>query len=282
MHKKKYYLPNNLILNGFDRCGSSAVARTLANHPEIELIMQPFNSSSLREKTYKLMTEESSTQEEIAFFSSLEKNTLDTSFITSHWHEKFSTVGEFSSSSLNIIKTTMNHFTAAWVNECFPKIEQWGIWREPVDILSSIVRNGFHETWYVDAVPQIFDTVKESDELFSVYGSFIEKIDSNVKLVAFVMAVKTYFYFRNIDKNKIIFYDTFIKDPNLAVSYLLEYFSLCSYDFMSSSALDLNVTGMPFELGNNYTNVLPLVDKDFINAVLETLEQFSPKGISKL
>ena len=42
--------PNNLILNGFDRCGSTAMARTLARHPEVEVLMQPFNSGSIRSK----------------------------------------------------------------------------------------------------------------------------------------------------------------------------------------------------------------------------------------
>ena len=60
---------NNLILNGFDRCGSSAIARVLSKHPDIELIFQPFNSGNIRRIMYQIMSEQNAKEEDYRFFS---------------------------------------------------------------------------------------------------------------------------------------------------------------------------------------------------------------------
>lgn len=268
--------PNNLILNGFDRCGSTAIARTLARHPEIEVIMQPFNSGSIRSKLYHLMNDELATPADIRFFKMLEAGQLDTSYIQSDWHRKHSTVGAFEPGKLHVLKTTLNHFSAAWVNERFPGIEQWGIWRDPMEMLASLIRNGFHEKWYNDSMPQLAQTVRQSELLRPVFAEFLDSLDNHVRLTGFVLAVRTFFYFSHISGMNVLQYERFVDNPNHCFAYLMEHFELAPFDFGCHSDCDLNVVGKVYEAGADHRDILPRVDRAFLSAVFSPLDEVAP------
>jgi len=264
-------LPNNFILNGFDRSGTSAISRVLATHPEIEIIMQPFNGGSIREKLYQVIDDGNASPDDIDFFSKLENDTLELSYIKSEWHKNYSSVPGFVKHKLHLIKTTQNHFTIDWVRRNFPRIEQWGVWRNPVDILASLVRNDFHVLWYAGAVPELKKTVESNRLLDKVFGNFSAALSSPVQEMAYIIAVRSWYYFFHIDPGKVIDYMEFSEAPNSALATVLQYFGLPPHDFSSSGDADLNIIGKDYRSGTSYHDCISGSDHDFCERMFQPL-----------
>lgn len=231
-----------VILNGFDRSGTSAISRLLGMHPRIELIMQPFNSGFIREKMYQILDENNQESKEHQFFADLSKNILNNDLIRSHWHQKYSSTGVYKKDHLHIIKTTINHFTQKWMVENYPEIEVWGIWREPKDILESIVRNEVYDKWYPKAIHEIAPTVLSEESLRPLFQPYVSGLNSRVKEIAFLIAVRSYFFFLHLTSGKIINYEEFKLDPNYLHVFLKTY-ELEMIDFSESAKTDLNIFG---------------------------------------
>lgn len=235
---------NNFILIGFDRSGTSAISRTLAKHPKVELVFRPFNSGPIRQKMFQILNESNVSEEDIHFFEELQNGVLYSEYIVSDWHKKFSTIqNSFKPGHLHTIITNLNHFSTKWVAERFPLIEQWAIWRDPLEILNSCMKNQFYGNWYGNALQQVFQSVKNDIELRAIFKSWIDKVEvgNTVLKTAFLIATLNYFLFKNIKKGKIIDYEVFRYDPNQSLFHLLKYFELEeSFDFTPFLNLDLN------------------------------------------
>lgn len=264
--------PNNFILNGFDRSGTSAISRTLASHPDIEIIMQPFNSGNIRQRLYQVLDDNNTTDSDYSFFKKLEQGTLETSYIRSDWHYNYSSVKEFVDKKLHLIKTTQNHLTIAWVKRHFPGIEHWGIWRDPMDILASLVRNNFHIQWYSGAVTELIETVKNNELLEPHFSKFIELLNNPIREMAFIIAVRSWFYFYYLESNKIIYYSEFAKNNTNALNPILHYFYLAAFDFNNSNKKDLNIIGQKYQAGTRYLDYIPKTDLESCAKIFRPLE----------
>jgi hypothetical protein len=263
---------NNLILNGFDRCGSSAISKVLAAHPQIELIFHPFNSGSIRRKMYQVMTDEIASDEDARFFAELEQGRFWRDYVVSPWFEKHSTVLDFVPGRLHVLKTTLNHLTIRWIRERFPAIEFWGIWRDPFDILASLVRNEFYGQWYLDALPQLAVTVRESGDFSPRFGECLESIgESEVKALAFLIAARSYFFFNYLEPEKLINYEVFKTDPNAELNKITRHFGLAGHSFEGESDKDHNVIGLGFEKGKTHRHLIGKSDGDFAAEVFDPL-----------
>lgn len=266
-------LPNNFILNGFDRCGSSAISRVLATHPDIEIIMQPFNSGSIREKLYQIIDDSNASSADIDFFSKLETGVLERSYIKSQWHNRHSSVPDFVAGKLHLIKTTQNHFTISWVRRQFPAIENWGIWRDPLEILASLLRNDFHTTWYTGTSTELAETVRRNELLAETFEKFTGRLTSPARQMAFNIATRSWYYFYHLEPQKTLFYDDFCKDCNLALSPVLEYFGLPSFTFETATTNDLNITGKQFSPDTSHLDCIPTEDRFFCEQLFSPLHE---------
>lgn len=263
---------NNLIINGFDRSGSSALVKTLASHPEIEIIFQPFNSGSIRRKMYQVLSDRIASPEDIRFFTALEQGRLWREYIISPWHEKHSTTQVFIPGKLHVLKTTINHLTIRWIHERFPGIEFWGIWRDPFDILASLVRNDFYGQWYADALPLVDKTLQDNTDFPSVFRDLLNGIVNNeIRALAFLIAVRSYFFFKYLDPQKLINYEVFKSNPNSELNKLTDYFDLEEGAFSSESDKDHNVIGHKYEKGENYRDLLNAAEVSFAHEVFSPL-----------
>lgn len=243
-----------VIINGFDRSGSSAITKLLATHPHVELIMQPFNSGFIRKNMYSILEETDEQSPEHVFFKALKNNKLKNDLIVSHWHYKYSTTQKFKEGQLHIIKTTINHFAQKWMIENYPEIDVWGIWREPNDIVDSIIRNKFYGEWYTEAIEQIVPTIRNIELLDKYYSEFITELDSLAKKTSFLVAVRSYFFFYYLKPELVIDYGKFNQDPNY-LNLFLGYYDISSIDMSEKSSYDLNIIG-EYETGKekiNYT-----------------------------
>lgn len=235
---------NNAILIGFDRSGTSAISRSLAMHPDIELIFRPFNSGSLRKKMYEILDDKNISEEDLLFFEKLQQEELYSDYFVSEWHLKYSTVKTaFKPGKFHLMITNINHFSIRWVSQNFPRIEQWGIWRDPIDILNSCVKNKFYGSWYEDALSTILISVEREKSLAEHFGDYIDlvKCGNDVIKTAFLLAVRNYFLFANINPCKVINYEVFKTDANSALKHFLKYFKLNEeFDFNPFLDQDLN------------------------------------------
>jgi hypothetical protein len=258
-----------ILLNGFDRSGSSAISRTLTTHPEIELIMQPFNSGFIRKKLYQIFDETDKNSEAFQFFEGLRNNEIREEFIHSHWYFNHSTTRKYQPDKIHLIKTTINHFAQKWMKEHFNDIDVWGIWREPQDIVFSIIRNGFFGKWYPEGVKEITPTVLKEPELKNHYQSFINELDNEIKTTSFLLAVRSHFFFRHLDKDKLIVYEDFRDNPNYLWKFT-RYYGLQDKDFSNAAKGDLNIIGK--REAHNDNNLFKKNDIDFMNKIFEPLK----------
>ncbi len=263
-------MSNFTILNGFDRSGTSAISRTLANHPDIELIMQPFNSGFIRKRMYEIFDEEDENSEAFQFFNGLRNNQIKEEYIHSHWYYKYSTTRQFKPGKIHLIKTTLNHLALKWMRKNYPDIDVWGIWREPQDIVSSIIRNGFYGIWYPEGVREITPTIKKEPELKKNYQPFLNNLDNEFKNTAFLVAVRSHFFFKHLDENNLIVYEDFRGNPNYLWKFT-RYYGLQDKDFTNSAKGDLNITGKR-EVHKD-DNLFKKCDIDFMNKIFEPLKK---------
>jgi hypothetical protein len=264
---------NNIILNGFDRCGSSAISKALATHPQIELIFHPFNSGSIRRKMYMIMTDKIASNDDLHFFSELEKGRFWRDYVVSPWFEKYSTVFEFVPDKLHILKTTLNHLTIRWIKDRFPEIEFWGIWRDPFDIMASLVRNDFCGKWYFDAFPQIADTIAQNQGEFP--KEFRNKIadvgENEVRALAFLIAARSWFFFNHLKQRHLINYEIFKTDPARELNKIPRHFGFAEHKFDSDFDKDFNVVGRGYEKGRNYRDQISDADMHFAASLFTPL-----------
>ncbi len=231
---------NPVIINGFDRSGTSAISKILSSHEDVELIMQPFNSGIIRENMYKPFNEPD-TNEAYKFLEGLLNQDIKEEYIHSHWHFNHSTVKEFHQDKLHLIKTTINHFAQLWVKKKFPTIDVWGIWRKPENIISSIFANDFYGKWYSNAIEEIAPTVKNEPILCNFY-KYIALLDSDVKRAAFLLTVRSYYFLYHLDSDKLLDFELF-KDDTTYLKKFTSYYSLQVHNTKDISNLDLNIIG---------------------------------------
>jgi hypothetical protein len=233
---------NNFILTGFDRSGTSAISRTLAMHPSVELVFRPFNGGSVREKMYEILSDENVSDADIRFFSELSKGRFDSAYVVSWWHKKYSTISDhFLEDRLHLLITNLNHFTVPWVSTKFPNVESWAIWRNPLDIVQSCLENNFLGDWYEDALVNVIKAVRSNEFLSTHFLQYEECLDDEVKKISYLLAVRNTYLLNSIEHGKIVDYDLFRTDPNSALRPVLNYFGLdSSYDFSGMLNQDLN------------------------------------------
>ncbi len=261
--------PSAVIINGFDRSGTSAIVRTLAQHPQIEIFMQPFNSGPIRRRMNQVWDDCIADEADFRFFEELEARRIECDYIVSHWFERDSTTTKFIPNQLHLIKTTINHFAVRWISKNFPKLEQWAIWREPRDILASLIRNGFDDTWYSAAYEELVPTVHGEPWLQSRFSDFIERITHPHERMAFVIAVRNAFLIDNTRQGKILIFERFCSFGPNYLNGIVESYGLDSFEFSVSG--DLNIIGKAYDPGASHTAVIDPASLEMIEAIFEPL-----------
>jgi hypothetical protein len=250
-----------VIINGFDRSGTSAITRTIASHPDVEIIMQPFNSGTVRHKINQIYTPSIASKADYDFFNGLSQNIIHKSYIKSDWFYKFSSTFDYVPGKIHLVKTTINHFCQEWMNDYFPFINVWGIWRDPFDVINSSIRNGYNKKWYNGFVNQLATTVHETDLLRPLFVNKEKFIDNDVKELAYIIAVRSFYFFYYLPRGRVISYENFIKDPNRALSIFIDFFNLSDFDFTEIAQKDLNILGK--KMSNDSINKIEFSKSDF-------------------
>lgn len=262
-------MPHSVILNGFDRSGSSAISQSLARLAKVELFMQPFNSGPVRQKMYEIWDGKVADDADVNFFKGLEKGVLHKEYIKSHWFHKHSSVQEFHPNKLHLIKTTINHFLIDWAQSEFPLIDQWAIWRNPMDILTSLIRNDFIGQWYTDGVSSITPAVEGHALLREHYYRFIGQLNHLHLQAAFLIAVRSHYLFSYVQKDKVIVYEKFKKDNAQGLRHFVDYYGL--EPNLSHDTTDKNIIGKSYNAEIEYDELFDAGHNELIRAIFAPL-----------
>jgi len=242
-------------------------------HPQIELLFQPFNSGSVREKMNQILSDEVVAAEDVFFFSELNSGRLWREYIVSEWFEKHSTTREIDPGAVNIIKTTINHLSIAWIQKNFQNIFFWGIWRNPYDVLASLLRNDFYSKWFVGAEGDLAKTVRQNEAFFVNdfidLSSLIEQRPA--RAMAYIIAVRSYFYFSYLKSGQLFNYEQFRQDANTELGKMGTAYNLKHYHWTDSTRSDLNVIGSSWSPGQNHRHGIPLEDREYVALAFKPL-----------
>jgi len=230
------------LLEGFDRCGSSMIARVLSLHPEVNLIFQPFNSTEVSKTQWQRWQVNEQHPLTAQFIEHLLKGEIDHDYIQSDWFKNYSSSQQVQP-KLNLIKDTKFHFKIDWLQHHFPAVSVYGIWRQPEEILHSLVRNGFHKTWYDYLTPEMLNCAVASYENLSPYAPLLEKNLEDYEVIAIGIALRTEILLLSVVPKNWLVYEDVITHPNLILNQFLRRFNLPSFDFSSAMQEDFNVAG---------------------------------------
>lgn len=236
-----------LILNGFDRSGSSMVGGMLAKHPQVAYLFQPFSGTEIHKTQFEAWDVDQRAPATEQFFAELLAGRLRRSYIASDWFDRHSTATRPQLGKLNLIKETKLHFKVCWLRARFPKLAILGIWRDPRAIVCSLMRNGFYHRWYGESA---FNTVRELVEREDGFAALRPCLDwklNDPERMAIIVAVRTFYMVENLAPTDWIIYEDVLADPNRALDAVLQRFSLEAFDFAAFLAEDYNVIGRPFE-----------------------------------
>ncbi|MCO6412057.1 MAG: sulfotransferase [Thiogranum sp.] len=234
-----------IIVNGFDRSGSSFIGGLLSRHPAINYFFQPFSSTEAHKAQYELWTDEPHPATE-KFLNELQQGRIDHDFIASSWFARFSDYSLDDSARVGLIKETKLHTKIGWLRKRFPDIPVYGIWREPKAVLCSLVRNGFHEKWYGEnAYRAVSRLIAELPGLepFSKFLSW--KMDA-VEKMALVIAVRSECMAMHLGPEQWINYEQVCRDPDRYLNAFCREIGLPEHRFSDAAGKDFNVVGLPY------------------------------------
>ena len=147
----------------------------------------------------------------------------------------------------------------------------WGIWRNPYDIVASIIRNDFYRRWYVGGLEEISNTIINHQHLKALFSDFIDQANSEATILGLLVAARNYHFFYHLQPFKCIDFEKFIINPNLAFRGLCEHFDLRNFDFTSQMPGSFNIIGKAFERNKDHKSELSKPDLKMLDKIFQPL-----------
>lgn len=234
-----------VLLLGFDRCGSSMTARMLGAHPGVNLVFHPFNSTEVHRDQWRIWPAGEVHDDTAQFWQSLRRGVLDGSYLRAHWHDAH---GSWSHDAHTVVvKDTKAHFHVAWLRRVVPDLRIVGLWRDPTEILGSLVHNGFHETWYGgDMLSRLLATWPDG---LDAMRTIAERAETSVERMAVMIAARTAGLFRSLPPSDVLRYRRILADPERLNELVGNHRAL---SFQPLLAEDYNVSGTARPRGARY------------------------------
>lgn len=266
------------FLVGFDRSGSSMIAKLLARHPDINLIFHPFNSTEITTRQWEIWPPSRRAEKTESFLSGLLDGRIDKSYIASNWFYNHSSSHEIQPDKINLIKDTKFHFKTGWLKANFPRFDLYGIWRDPRAITCSLMRNNFNQTWYGKVSPEmIADIIKNCPEL-EEYGKFLKKDLSELERMALLIAIRTHIMMLEVPKDHWLFYEQVLDAPNQTLNEFTSRYQLPPFDFKSYINVDYNVSGKKFQSPDLWREFFSPDEIQRLNQIFESINTILETG----
>jgi hypothetical protein len=257
--------PRIALLIGFDRSGSSMVAKLLARHPGVNLLFQPFNSTEVHRAQWSVWPPDRRARATEDFLQGLLEGELDIGYLASDWFARHSTSDCVEPDQVNLIKDTKLHFQIEWLKQRFPTIEVVGLWRDPRGILCSLMRNDFYRRWYGDAAFRKIAALVGARPELAKFRAPRDAASSDTRKMAVMVAVRTDHLFRHLGAGSRIEYEAILEDPNDVLNGLTARWGLEPFDFRPHMGEDYNIIGKPFEAADLWREFFPPSELAFLD-----------------
>ena len=237
-----------LLLNSFDRSGSTLISKALEQHPKVENLFNPFNATVFRRKFMDVWPSPESAESEIEgkrLLSLLLKGDFKNPSFKSKVYLEHSSTFELKE-SLYIMKTTNFQMKTSWFIQEYPVIPYYALIRNPLDILTSLVRNDFHTQWYGGWAYKELVSCVQNNPAFNIPLNLL-KLEDEIEQMAAIIGVLNNEMLKCLPQSNIIKYEDIIQDPNKELNLLLEKYNFSKFDFSSSFSNSVNSSGKAFD-----------------------------------
>lgn len=259
---------NQLVfLVGFDRSGSSMIARLLAQHPKVNLLFHPFNNTEVTHSQWDYWGPYENHEETKAFLNKLWHGEVDMGYIKSDWLVNYSKSLDLKKHEVTLVKDTKFHFKITWLKTHLIRV--FGIWRDPRAILHSLVRNDFHLKWYGNVDNALLKKVCNEIIPFEKYLPVIDDAQDHVERMAIAIAMRTEMLKITVPKADWLIYEDILADPNLHLNTFLTAMKLESFDFKPLIEQDYNVVGRKFEQADGWKSFFSKAQQERLNAIFQ-------------
>ena len=274
-----------MILNGFDRSGGSWIARTLAEHPSIRLLYQPFSRTVVHRGQYRIWDRRHRHPAVRQFARSLLRGRIDPTFPRAELWRQHSHGLNRTEATHWVVKETKLHLHGDWWRAAVPEAELWAIQRDPRAVLHSLVRNGFDHAWYGwRAYEQLADSVRR-DAALTDYRTLLGWPRSVREATAWVLAVRTHAFLRGVPRTRRLVYEDLVADPDRGFGEFFSGAGLPACSVRAAATVDANVSGLPFERADAFRHAkvahADLARETELYRALDLLEDTAPP-IAKL
>jgi hypothetical protein len=236
------------VVVGFVRSGSSLVAKLLAKHPEVHCLFQPDSGTVIHRTQWEHWGADHHEPQAERFFGSLLEGRLDRDFLASKWFENHSSAHDVVQGALHVLKSTKLHLKVEWLRARFPELPVHAITRAPMAILTSLVRNDFHRTWYGgDHFDHCVRYLERAPTPMPRLLDVARRVETDAERMAVLIAARTEALLRAVPANRIVSYERILEDPNRELGAFVSRFGKAPFDFARYASDDYNVIGKPFE-----------------------------------
>lgn len=263
-----------ILLNSFDRSGSTLISKALAKHPKIENLFNPLNATIFRREFMNVwnpnIQSESQTQGKNMIDTVL-RGDINKHTIKSRVFFPNSSTTSLEKGALHIIKTTNFHTKIKWFKFQYPNIPYWGLLRSPIGILASLVRNNFHNEWYGGWA---FDSLLKNIEDFDISSCAkkeIKTLTDPIEQMAAIIGCLNHEMYNNLDKSFIIKYEDVIENPNNILNKFCNIFGLSNFDFEPFFRNTVNASGKPYTGEKEYLKLFSKTQIDRYNNIFNLI-----------
>lgn len=246
-----------LVINGFDRSGSSFIGGLLSQHPQVNYYFQPFSSTWIHKTQFEVWDRHFSAPAPEKFLHDLQAGSVDREYPESDWFDRYSNYEINGTKSIALIKETKLHTKIGWLKAAFPEAMVYGIWRDPRAILFSLVRNRFHLKWYGGESFEQVSRLIRSEPRLGGFVEFLQRPLSAEARMALIVAVRTRIMASELEQKEWLIYERIAEEPNAGLQQLCARLGLSDYDFSSLTGKDYNVIGLPFRNRDMWKQHLP-------------------------
>lgn len=265
-----------LILNGFDRSGTSLIGGLLGRHPDVTYLFQPFSGTEVHRSQYRVWSPDHAAPRTEAFLRGLLAGHVDEGYIASDWFHRCSTATAPSARGLNVIKDTKLHFKVRWLRERLPEIAFLGIWRDPRGVVGSLVRNGYDGTWYDERALRATQRVVLREPLLEPLRPLLRRRLTNPQKTALIVAARTLYMARHLGPDEWIRYEDVLADADATLGGVTAAFGLAPHRFHDHVGEDFNVSGKPFERADLWRELFSPAEQADLDDVFEPLAPWAP------
>ena len=261
-----------ILINSFDRSGSSMLQRILSYHPQIEVLFNPFNSTIFRDEILNYWKPSYINNEAKLLIDDVFTGNFSSERIKSHWFKN--NIVDFDKEKFYVVKTNNFHFKLDWLKANFPELDFYALFRNPLDILISLHKNNFIEEWYSGWAFKELHYFFENPKINIHFNhEVINYLKTDISKMFFLILVSHAVILEQTHTSNRITYESILGDVNAILNSIITKKGLIEFDFSPYIDVDYNLIGESFDAPK--INKLDYFEDQQNDALISIFESFN-------